>query len=286
MSDTRKKTVVIVTGLSGAGRSTALKALEDSGFETFDNTPIAGIPALIQQDDLGHTPIAFGVDTRTRGFRADDVATLFADLQKDQRLDSHLLFLTADETVLQRRYSESRRRHPMAIDRPVESGIKSEMELMMPLRSLAEVIDTSDMSVHDLSRQVKDMVKEARAPMTINLISFGYKYGAPRQADIMFDARFMKNPHWNEKLRHMLGTEEAIQEYVRSDANYKSSLDALTNLIVPLLPRYKEEGKSYLTVAIGCTGGRHRSITLIEDLKKRLEGDGRLVFVQHRDMDR
>lgn len=286
MSEERKKTVVIVTGLSGAGRSTALKALEDSGFETFDNTPLASIPALIEQDDLHHTPVAFGVDTRTRGFKSDDVAKLFQDMKGDQKLDAHLLFLTADEGVLQRRYSESRRRHPMAVDRPVESGIKSEMELMMPLRSIAEVIDTSDMSVHDLSRNVKAMFKGAHAPMTINLISFGYKYGAPRQADIMFDARFMKNPHWDEKLRPLTGTDKKVQDYVRQDPDYASTLDALTALILPLLPRYKEEGKSYLTVAVGCTGGRHRSITLIEDLKSRLSGDGRLVYSQHRDAER
>lgn len=286
MSEKSQKTVVIVTGLSGAGRSTALKALEDAGFETFDNTPIASIPTLIEHEDLRNTPIAFGVDTRTRGFKSEDVATLFQNLSADQKLDAHLLFLTADESVLQRRYSESRRRHPMAVDRPVESGIKSEMEVLMPLRPLGELIDTSEMSVHDLSRQVKDMFKGARAPMTINLISFGYKYGAPRQADIMFDTRFMRNPYWDDHLRPLPGTSRKIQDYVRQDSHYASTLDALTALILPLLPRYKEEGKSYLTIAVGCTGGRHRSVTLIRDLAERLDGDGRLVYVQHRDLDR
>ncbi len=232
------------------------------------------------------TPIAFGIDTRTRGFKAEDVAKLFSQLQADARLDAHLVFLTADESVLQRRYSESRRRHPMAVDRPVEAGIKSEMELMMPLRPLAELIDTSELSVHDLSRLIKGMFENVRAPMTINLISFGYKYGAPRQADIMFDARFLRNPHWEEELRPLVGTDKKIQDYVRNDLHYAPAIDALTALVAPLLPRYKEEGKSYLTIAIGCTGGRHRSVCIVEDLKERLSGSERQVYVHHRDVER
>ncbi len=282
-----KKTIVLVTGLSGAGRSSFLKALEDTGFEVFDNLPLTLLQALLSQDDLQHTPIAFGVDIRTRGFKPEDVAETFQTLKKDKSLDAHLVFLTCDEAVLQKCFSETRRRHPLASDRPVSAGIKREMDLLMPLRPAADIVlDTTELSIHDLKRFVQSTFREA-APgkLAVSLLSFGFKYGIPREADMVLDIRFVKNPHWESTLRALPGTEKVVQDFVRSDPDYAPFMKHLEDLIAPLLPRYRGEGKSYLTIAIGCTGGRHRSVTAVTDLAAAL-AEHASVYVQHRDLER
>lgn len=288
MSETSKKTVVLLSGLSGAGMSSFLNALEDLGFETFDNLPLALVPALLAQDDLQRSPIAFSLDSRTRGFNADAVIEAFHELQRDPSLDAHLVFLTCDEAVLHKRYSETRRRHPLAADRPVSAGIKREMDMMMPLRPAADILlDTSELSIHDLRRFVQQTFKRDNASgLTISLLSFGFKYGVPREADMMFDVRFMNNPHWIPELKPLTGVDKSVQDYVHADPSYADFMDHMVTLVNPLLPRYQAEGKSYLTIAIGCTGGRHRSVTVVEDLKARLGSIDYQVYVQHRDAER
>lgn len=282
------KTVVLLTGLSGAGMSSFLAALEDLGFETFDNLPLSLVPALLAQDDLQNTPIAFSVDARTRGFNADAIIQTFRDLQKDKNLDPHLVFLACDEGILHKRFSETRRRHPLAADRPVSAGIKREMDMLMKLRPAADILlDTSELSIHDLRRFVQNTFKpDNQASLTVSILSFGFKYGVPREADMMFDVRFLNNPHWVPELKPLPGTDENVVSYVRQDAVYNDFMDNLVTLVRPLLPRYKHEGKSYLTIAIGCTGGRHRSVAVAEDLKNRLTTGGQAVYVQHRDLER
>lgn len=282
------KTVVLLTGLSGAGMSSFLKALEDIGFEVFDNLPLSLLPALLEQDDLRHTPLAVAVDSRTRGFRADDIIQTFETMKQDAALDPHLVFLTCDESVLQKRFSETRRRHPLANDRPVSAGIKREMDIMMPVRPAADIVlDTSELSIHDLKRFVhQTFTQTGKASLTISLLSFGFKYGVPREADMMFDVRFMANPHWNPDLKPLPGTDRKVQAFVHEDADYQSFVEHVVALVKPLLPRYRAEGKSYLTIAVGCTGGRHRSVTVIEDLKEKLSSAEQAVYVSHRDLER
>ncbi len=286
-----KKTVVLLTGLSGAGISSFLAALEDQGFETFDNLPLYLVPALLAQGDLQNTPIAFSLDSRTRGFNADAVIETFKELQKDPALNPHLVFLTCDESILHKRFSETRRRHPLAADRPVSAGIKREMDLMMKLRPAADILlDTSELSIHDLRRYVQNKFKPTSDTnsLTVSILSFGFKYGVPREADMMFDVRFMNNPHWVPDLKPLPGTDSRVVDYVRGDPVYKEFMENLVKLVMPLLPRYRHEGKSYLTIAIGCTGGHHRSVAVAEDLKERLlkAGESETVYVQHRDLER
>lgn len=283
-----KKTIVLLTGLSGAGMSSFLKALEDTGFEVFDNLPLSLLPALLEQDDLRRTPVAVAVDSRTRGFIADHIVQTFETMKQDPALDPHLVFLTCDESVLQKRFSETRRRHPLATDRPVSAGIKREMDLMMPVRPAADIVlDTSELSIHDLKRFVQQTFAQTdNAPLTISLLSFGFKYGVPREADMMFDVRFMANPHWVADLKPLPGTDPKVQAFVRGDADYISFVDHVVALVKPLLPRYRAEGKSYLTIAVGCTGGRHRSVTIVEDLKEKLTAPDQTVYAAHRDLER
>lgn len=284
-----QKTVVLLTGLSGAGMSSFLAALEDLGFETFDNIPLPLVPALLAQDDLQRTPIAFSLDSRTRGFNADAVIEAFNALKEDKSLAPHLVFLSCDESILLKRFSETRRRHPLAADRPVSAGIKREMDMMMKLRPAADVLlDTSELSIHDLRRFVQNHFKmeNDKGGLTISILSFGFKYGVPREADMMFDVRFMNNPHWVPELKPHTGLDAPVRDYVEQDPSYDAFMDNMTNLIKPLLPRYKHEGKSYLTIAIGCTGGHHRSVAVAEALKERLTSGEQVVYVQHRDVER
>ncbi|HEY4124810.1 MAG TPA: RNase adapter RapZ, partial [Rhizomicrobium sp.] len=203
-------------------------------------------------------------------------------------LDSKLVFLECTDEALERRFTETRRRHPLALDRPVSDGIKREREMLWKLRDAADhVIDTSLLSLHDLRRQIAGHFRIDNAHgLTLFVTSFSYRHGVPREADLVFDVRFLVNPHWEPKLRPLTGRDAAIAEYIHRDASYKSFMDHLTQLLTPLLPRYREEGKSYLTIAIGCTGGRHRSVLVTEDLATILAAHGYVVGIGHRDLDR
>lgn len=274
--------IVIVTGLSGAGISSTLKVLEDLGYEVFDNFPLHLMDSLLKDGELFEKPVALGMDTRTRGFDPQKIA------DKVQQTGARLLFVTCDETILQKRFTETRRRHPLAADRPVSAGIKRELALLYPLREIADpLIDTTELSIHDLKRVLHGhFARNAARNLTVTLLSFGFKNGLPREADIVMDVRFLKNPHWDETLKPLTGQDKAVQDFISTDPSLAGFLENFKNLLAPLFDKYKAEGKSYLTVAIGCTGGKHRSVFIVETLAQWMQQNGLTASVEHRDMYR
>ncbi len=262
--------------------SSSLKHLEDLGYEVFDNFPLSLVSALLDDPEATQKPVAIGIDTRSRGF---DPAVLKDSVDT---LGVGLVFLTADETTLQKRFTETRRRHPLAQDRPVSAGIKKEQEWLHDLKDKADVIiDTSMLSIHDLRRVLEERFgTNDQQGLTITLMSFGFKYGTPREADITMDVRFLKNPHWVPELKPLTGQDKAIGDYIETDERFAPFLDKFKSLLEPLLPEYAHEGKSYLTIAIGCTGGHHRSVYSVEKLKPWLEDQGFTAHILHRDIER
>lgn len=282
MTEQTAASVLLVTGLSGAGMSSALKALEDIGYEVFDNFPLSLLEPLLRQSAPNGRPLAVGIDTRTRGFAPDEVMDMAA------RLKARLLFITCDEATLQKRFSETRRRHPLAKDKPVSDGIKAEQALLYPLRARADVvIDTGGLSIHDLRRSVEGQFGLGNGHiLTLTFLSFGYKHGVPREADIVMDVRFLRNPHWDDVLRPLTGREREVQAYIEEDETFAPFLEHFKALLGPLLPRYVQEGKNYLTVAVGCTGGRHRSVYVAEEMARWAKDRGAQVHAEHRDLTR
>ncbi|MCH9000639.1 MAG: RNase adapter RapZ [Proteobacteria bacterium] len=274
--------VVVVTGLSGAGRSTALKILEDLGYEAIDNLPLDLLSSIAGAGG----PMALGIDIRTRNFAAEPVLDRLDRLGAEPGLAVTLLFLDCDDEVIERRYTETRRRHPLAQDRRVADGIAAERRLIAPLRARADLmLDTSNLSPADLRRLLGGHLGLDRAPgMAIFVTSFAYRAGLPREADLVFDVRFLANPHYQADLRELDGRDPRVAAYVEGDPAYSAFFDRLTGMLGPLLPSYEREGKSYLTVAIGCTGGRHRSVAVAERLAAWLRGLGRRVDLSHREL--
>lgn len=283
--------VLLVTGLAGAGRSTTLKCLEDMGYEAVDNLPLDLLPLLLA--GLGQAtlpdlskPLAFGIDSRTSGFSSDRFIELVRKLKAEAALDVSLLFLDCNDDVLQRRFTETRRRHPLALDRPVADGIRRERTMMSSVRREADLmIDTSDAAISDLKTLLSGHFGiAARAEMAVTVLSFSYRQGLPREADLVFDVRFLENPHYNQLLKPLTGQDPAVGEAIASDPAFPGFFAALTSLLWPLLPGYEAEGKAYLTIAIGCTGGRHRSVFVAETLAGWLRKEGRFVTLRHRDL--
>jgi UPF0042 nucleotide-binding protein len=281
---------VIITGLSGAGRSFAIKCLEDLGYFCVDNLPTTLIPTfaeLCTHSSRDMRLIALGVDIREGEYLSHLMDTL-AEL----RVQGHkpeVLFLEASDETLVRRYQETRRRHPLAGDGSVLEGIRAERKALANLRESADrIIDTSGLSVHQLKeRLVEGYAPEgARDELTVSLMSFGFKHGAPYDADLVFDVRFLPNPHFVDRLKRLDGRDAAVEEFVMSFEESRTLLAKIEDLLRFLLPLYRREGKAYLTVALGCTGGRHRSVTLVELLRRSLEGAGAAPVVRHRDIDR
>ncbi|WP_353210169.1 RNase adapter RapZ [Rhodovarius sp.] len=265
--------VVIITGLSGAGRASILNMLEDLSFETVDNPPLAVLEALLGDGDL---PIAVGVDTRSRGFDPPALLKILERLRLRPDLAPTLLFATAEDAVLLRRYTETRRRHPLAPGGPfgtrVQDGIARETLLMAPLREAADLlVDTTDVPLPELRRRMEAGFRPEGAPgLSITVQSFGFPKGLPREADLVFDMRFLRNPHYVPALKPLTGRDAGVAEYVAEDAAFPAFWQNLTALLDPLLPRYVAEGKKYLTIAVGCTGGRHRSVFVAEKLAAHL----------------
>jgi UPF0042 nucleotide-binding protein len=283
--------VVLVTGLSGSGKSSILRMLEDLGFETVDNPPLSVLEEVVREG--GGVPIAAGVDARTRGFDPADVMALLGRLRQVPGIAPELIFATADEAVLLRRFSETRRRHPLApggsLGARVADGIAREAALLAPLQEVADaVIDTSDLPLPDLRRQVEQRFRDSGGAggMAVAVQSFAFPKGLPREADLVFDLRFLRNPHYDPALRPLTGRDGKVAAFIQEDSAFVPFWQRMTALLDPLLPRYAAEGKKYLTVALGCTGGKHRSVLLAEMLAAHLARNGWRVDLTHRELAR
>lgn len=283
-----RRRILLATGMSGAGLSVALKALEDLGYESVDNLRLSLVPALIEQGDPSHRPLAIVIDSRTRDFSVAAFLDQVESLKARPDLDVRLLFLDCGDEVLQRRFTETRRRHPLADDRPVPDGIQRERALLFPLKQSADaVVDTTQLSIHDLRRLLAGNFSLDEQPaLQVFVTSFSFRLGIPREADLVFDVRFLTNPHWDPQLRPLTGRDAPVQAKVAADPDFPAFFQNLTGLLRPLLPRYNQEGKSYLTVAIGCTGGKHRSVFVAERLAAWLKDLDLKVGISHRDLER
>jgi UPF0042 nucleotide-binding protein len=294
--------VVLVTGMSGAGKSQALKALEDMGFEAIDNVPLSLLRTLIagsereynnpNASELVHTSsnerrIAIGVDIRTRDFGIEPFLRCCEEIEAMDHVTARILFLDCDDDELRRRYEETRHRHPLATDRPVIDGIARERKLLGALRDRADImIDTSGRGPGELKRILEGhLTNHSQGVLSVFVTSFAYRRGLPREADLVFDVRFLSNPHYVPELRPKTGRDQDVAAYIERDPAFEPFFDNLTGMIQPLLPGFRAEGKSYLTVAVGCTGGRHRSVFVAERLTMWFESIGQPVSVHHRDAD-
>ena len=275
--------VLLVTGMSGAGRSTALKSLEDIGYEAIDNLPLSLVPALIESAAADAPAIAVGVDARTRGFGIENLIDTLDLASRRAGRELRILFVDCDDERLGRRYTETRRPHPLAGDRPVMDGIRLERQAVCALRDRADlVIDTSQLTASDLKRLLAGHFALDGGRLRIFVGSFSYRAGIPREADLIFDVRFLDNPYYVPQLRPLTGLDPAVAAHIERDPGLQPFLDGLWQWLGPLLPRYENEGKSYLTIAVGCTGGRHRSVYVAERLAARIRADGWPAEVEHR----
>lgn len=274
--------LVIVTGLSGAGKNSVLRALEDSGYEAVDNPPLRMVETLIRADK----PLAVGIDARTRDFSAADVIMTINRLRASGAVQPELLFLTAAPEALQRRFTETRRRHPLALSGTVNEGIETEQALTQPLRETADwIIDTSDLSLAGLRQMIDKRFGPGGPGMAITLVSFAFPGGLPQDADLVLDTRFLRNPHYIPDLRPKTGLDPAVRTYIAEDPDFPEFFERISGLVDFLLPRFVREGKKYAMIAIGCTGGRHRSVSLVEMLGARLRGADWTVLIAHRSLD-
>ncbi len=285
------KSILIVTGLSGAGKSTSLKTLEDAGWETVDNLPLMMIDRLLAapvpegHDASEDRPLAIGIDSRTRGFAADSILSRIATLRSKTDRHVEILFLDCSGSVLERRYAETRRRHPLALDRPAADGIARERELLEPLRRAAvHVIDSSDLTSNALQQAIRQRFADS-FESTLTLLSFGFARGVPRNADFLFDMRFLQNPYWDDSLRNLTGLDDAVRAHVMADPLFDTVVGQIEMLLTTVLPRYGEDGKAYVTIAFGCTGGRHRSVCVTEEIARRLRAAGFSPTVAHRNLE-
>ncbi len=279
--------LVFVTGPSGAGRSTAIHAMEDLGYEVIDNLPLSFIPRLIDGAPLDR-PIALGVDARNRDFAATTLIELIDSLTRDPRVHLEILYLDCAPAVLIRRYSETRRRHPLAPTLSPDEGIAREIDLLAPIRVRADlVIDTTDLSPHDLRAEIAQWFALAKSGgLAVSVQSFSYKRGLPRGMDLVFDCRFLANPHWVPALRARDGRDPQVVAHVEADPRFAEFFDRIHGLIEMLLPAQIDEGKSHVTIGFGCTGGQHRSVAVAEKLAKVLAEAGWAVSKRHRELER
>ncbi len=296
MKGARPKSILLVSGMSGAGKSTALRTMEDLGWEVVDNLPLVLLDRLLDapadRGTGGRTarqdrPLAIGIDARTRGFDAAAVVQRIKYLREHESWAIETLYLDCAGSELERRYAETRRRHPLAQDRPAADGIARERELTEPLRRWAtHVIDTTAMTVNDLQQEIRARYgRDPNEQTVLTILSFGYSRGMPRNADLVFDMRYLRNPHWDEELRPRTGQSADVAAYIAEDPAYEESLARIEELLVTLLPRYQAQGKSYVTIAFGCTGGRHRSVHVAERVASYLRRAGFSPTVLHRNME-
>ena len=290
--------VVLVTGLSGAGKASILRALEDLGYEAIDNPPLSLIEEMVNRQEAGRQEagqpvrLAFGVDARSRGFDADAVLASIARLRANPAVRAELLFAWADETILLRRFTETRRRHPLAPNGRVTDGIAAEQALTANLHAAADwVVDTSGLPIPSLRNVIErrygpDAAAEPQGGLSVTLLSFAFPAGLPREADMVFDARFLRNPHYVCELKPRTGQDPEVGAYVEADPDFPGFYAKLVDLLALLLPRFVQEGKKYATIAAGCSGGRHRSVYIVERLALTLTQAGWRVSVTHRELAR
>jgi RNase adapter protein RapZ len=278
--------VVLITGMSGAGKTVALKAMEDIGFEAIDNLPLYIIPLLTSSPESLMRPLAIGIDIRSRDFDANHFTAKTLPLIKQKNPNAQMLFLECDNEVLLHRFTETRRKHPISSERPIMDSIRTERAVMNILKEQADlVLDTSDYSLNELRVWIKENFSgDKKENFFVKINSFSYKKGLPRDSDLIFDVRFLKNPHYVQELKDLNGKDAKIAKYIKSDPAFPPIYDKLHDLILELLPKYLEEGKTYLTISIGCTGGKHRSVFVAETLRDDLKKKGYNVSLNHRDI--
>lgn len=277
--------ILLVTGMLGAGKTTVLRELEDLGWESIDNFPIRLFDRLINSEDTRH-PIAVGFDCRTRGFNPTDIIEQVKQLSSRDDLIITTLFIDCAGHELERRFNETRRRHYLAQDLPVSSGVAAERELVSPLRRWADIlVDTSDYTTNDLKQTVRaSFSPTAPQEMTVTVTSFGFSRGMPPAADLVFDMRYLDNPHWVDGLRELTGLDAPVGHHIEQDPAFDSTFAKIRDLLLELLPRYSSQGKSYVNVAFGCTGGRHRSVFTTERIAEALREAGFSPTVLHRNL--
>jgi len=279
--------IILVTGMSGAGRSTALKVLEDLGYEAIDNLPLSLLPHLCDQISTWErkSSLAIGIDSRSYGFDLSRFWGLFQTLSSTLGVDVRLLYLECDDEVLLRRFTETRRRHPIG-QTSLPEAITQERKMIEPLREIADlVIDTSHLSIPNFGQMMRQNFSlEDSLSLLIRVISFSYRHGLPREADMIFDARFLSNPHYEKPFRTLTGKDAAVEKFLTKDTNWQAVYDSLQAIIRNSLKGFRLTGRSYLTVACGCTGGQHRSVFLTEQLSKWLHKEGERVIIEHRDL--
>jgi len=272
MSPPVQRQIVFITGMSGAGKSTALNIFEDLGFEAVDNLPLSLLSNLVISSDNDQS-VAIGIDVRTRDFKAGRLLSEISRLRENSDFKITLIYIDCSDDKIEDRFKTTRRPHPLAHDRRVMDGIAQERELTKPLKHEASmVIDTTTRTLADLSHLIEENFTTPNASrMTVFITSFSYAHGVPTEADLIFDVRFLQNPHYVEDLRDLCGRDQPVADYIQQDPDYADFINNLKTLITPLLPRYAHEGKSYLTIAIGCTGGKHRSVFVAETLFEWLQ---------------
>ncbi len=275
--------LLLVTGMSGAGKSSVLDALEDMGWDVVDNLPADLLARFVHGGSECRTvPAAVGMDVRSRGFDAERLPALF---QSVEGVETEILYLDCAEAELVRRYDETRRRHPLAPDRPAEDGIARERRLTFPLRSAADsVLDTTDLSPAELRDELRRRYGSDSDQPVLTIASFAFARGISRTADLVFDLRFIPNPHWVDELRPLTGADQPVLDYLRNDPAWNETMGRIEALLIDWIPRYWAAGKSYVTVAFGCTGGRHRSVAAAVEMAERLRGAGFSPNVRHRDL--
>jgi UPF0042 nucleotide-binding protein len=287
--DTSWSRFIVLTGLSGSGKSQAIRALEDLGYYCVDNLPVSLLPVMgeLAERQHEHNRVAVVMDIREPRF-VSDFPRVYRKLRTNKHLATRLIFLEAGHAELVRRFSETRRPHPLAPDRPVTEGLSEERDSLRAIRGMADkVIDTSRLNVHELRQQLRELVsgRKQASKLVLSIVSFGFQNGPPAEADLVFDLRFLKNPHWVPALRPKTGKDPAVAAYIRRQPIARAAIKKLSALLRWMIPLYVQEGKSYLTVAIGCTGGRHRSVYIAEALKRELtDVKGVSIKLSHRDL--
>jgi RNase adapter protein RapZ len=291
IAPTKKTRILIVSGLSGAGKTLALKKLEDMHFEAIDNVPLRMLSDVVlseseQPDARTKAGVAIGIDTRSRDFSTEQFLMQLVSLTDKTGIAVELLYLDCEDTVLQQRYQETRRRHPLSGDQPVQHGIDLERAMMLPLLEIADhIVDTTTLTTPEFHQLMdKKFHPTLSDSLTISVQSFSYRRGLPPQADLVFDVRFLANPHYEDDLKVRTGLEPQVVAFIEADPALQPFVDHLSNLLVWLLPHYRKEGKAYLDIAIGCTGGQHRSVFITETISKLLGEKGFAVRTNHRDI--